>query len=186
MKKITVVISNDNTHAVTDWNVESWAESLKDGDTAYVATSCMFNELRVAVSKGVIEPFHFDFNGELFHVGEKGELEPYWANGFFDQAGIQVKQLMGMTREKAEESTKKLHQRALERLAEKPNAKQREIAVERYKKDYAWRKAWNSLMNNHELMKKRYPLQSQMEYIERRAELANQRIAKLIPILKST
>lgn len=50
----------------------------------------------------------------------------------------------------------------------------------RYEKDDKWRSAWNALMNNKELMRKKYPLQTQLEYIERRAEIANQRIAKLI------
>lgn len=52
----------------------------------------------------------------------------------------------------------------------------------RYEIDSRWRDAWNSLMNNSELMRKKYPLQTQLEKIERRAEIANQRIGKLIPI----
>lgn len=48
--------------------------------------------------------------------------------------------------------------------------------------DSKWRDAWNSLMNNSELMRKKYPLQTQLEKIELRAEIANKRIGKLIPI----
>ncbi|MDG3027493.1 hypothetical protein P7410_28185 [Vibrio parahaemolyticus] len=52
----------------------------------------------------------------------------------------------------------------------------------RYEIDSKWRDAWNSLMNNSALMRKKYPLQTQLEKIERRAEIANKRIGKLIPI----
>ncbi len=61
---------------------------------------------------------------------------------------------------------------------------ERQSLVARYEADFKWRAAWNSLMNNSEKMRSKYPLQTQLEYIERRAERANQRIANLIPKLK--
>ncbi|EGR2232158.1 TPA: hypothetical protein ACPVZG_005298 [Vibrio parahaemolyticus] len=60
----------------------------------------------------------------------------------------------------------------------------REDAVARYEKDFAWRAAWGRLANHPTIRKEKYPLQVQQEYIEHRAELANRRIAKLIPVLK--
>ncbi len=49
----------------------------------------------------------------------------------------------------------------------------------RYEKDYAWRQAWAALANS-DRRKGRWQLQSQQEYIEHRAHLANRRIAKLM------
>lgn len=53
-------------------------------------------------------------------------------------------------------------------------------ALTRYIKDVAWRDAWNALMNNSDIMRKKYALQTQLEYIERRAEKANKRAGKAI------
>ncbi|EGR5926696.1 hypothetical protein [Vibrio parahaemolyticus] len=97
MKTINVVISDDNKHAVSDWNVYDWCKSLKDGDTAHVATSLMFNELRISVAQNEIKPFSFEFNGNKLSVCEKGELvgeTRCWPKGFFDQQSIQVRMLM--------------------------------------------------------------------------------------------
>ena len=62
----------------------------------------------------------------------------------------------------------------------------REAAVARYLKDAAWRDAWGALANHPTKRKEKYPLQTQQEYIEMRAERANQRIARLLPILMSS
>ena len=43
MKTLNVIISEDNQHAISDWYLNEWINSLQDGDTAYVATSLMFN-----------------------------------------------------------------------------------------------------------------------------------------------
>lgn len=93
MKKINVVISNDNKHAVTDWNARDWYLALKDGDTAFVSTGIMLNELRVGVRSKEIEPFEFIFNDKAIKCGEKGQLDD-WPIGFMDHQGIQIKALM--------------------------------------------------------------------------------------------
>lgn len=49
----------------------------------------------------------------------------------------------------------------------------------RYELDFKWRCAWNTLAHITELGKK-VRLQSKQEYIERRAQIANERIAKLM------
>ncbi len=97
MKKINVIISSDNKHAVSDSNAHDWYKSLKDGDNAYVATSIMFNELRIGVTRKEIAPFSFSFRGKILNVGENGELVSdtrCWPNGFFDEQSIQVRMLM--------------------------------------------------------------------------------------------
>lgn len=53
------------------------------------------------------------------------------------------------------------------------------MIMEQYEKDFAWRAAWNELANS-DRRKGRWNLQTQQEYIEHRAELANNRIAKLM------
>ncbi len=123
MKKLNVVITADDKHAVSDWNAKGWCESLKDGDTAYVASTTMFGELRVGVRLGHIAPFSFEFDGKTIEVGTKGELnstgsEQYdpWLDGLFDHQTIQVKMLMsGKSREEVEKSHRDLKKRALER-----------------------------------------------------------------------
>ena len=52
--------------------------------------------------------------------------------------------------------------------------------LKRYDIDFKWRDAWGRLSNNIELRRKKYPLEIQLEYIEHRAALANERIRKLI------
>lgn len=113
-KKITVVISEDNAHAVSDWNVIDWYQSLNDGDTAYVATSLMFNELRIGVARHEIEPFSLVFRGETIHIGDNGEVvERVWPDGMFDQVSVQVKMLMSRKpREVVEADMKERKQRA--------------------------------------------------------------------------
>ncbi|MEZ9700760.1 hypothetical protein AB4455_12265 [Vibrio sp. 10N.261.46.E12] len=113
-KKITVVISEDNAHAVSDWNVIDWYQSLKNGDTAYVATSLMFNELRIGVDRNEIAPFSFEFRGKTIHIGDNGEVvERVWPDGMFDQLSVQVKMLMSRKpREAVEADMKEMKQRA--------------------------------------------------------------------------
>ena len=93
MKKIRVIISNGNEHAVTDWNARDWYLALKDNDNAFVATSAMLNQLRLGVRLGEIEPFSFLFYDETINCGSKGELDK-WPCGFMDHLGISVKALM--------------------------------------------------------------------------------------------
>lgn len=93
MKKIKVIISNDNKHAVTDWNARDWYLSLSDGDTAFVATGIMFNELRLGVRLNEVEPFEFEFEGQVITCSDKGQLSE-WPIRFMDQQGIQIKALM--------------------------------------------------------------------------------------------
>ncbi len=113
-KKITVVISEDNAHAVSDWNVIDWYQSLNDGDTAYVATSLMFNELRIGVDRNEIAPFSFEFRGETIHIGDNGEVvERFWPDGMFDQQSVQIKMLMSRKpREVVEADMKESKQQA--------------------------------------------------------------------------
>ena len=93
MKKINVVISNDNKHAVTDWNARDWYLALEDGDTAFVATGLMLNELRLGVRSKEVEPFSFTFDDKTISCGENGQLDD-WPCGFMDHQGIQIKALM--------------------------------------------------------------------------------------------
>lgn len=107
MIKIKVVISNDDKHAVTDWNSRKWYLSLKDNDTAFVATSTMFNELRLGVRNKEIEPFNFKFNDEVISCGDKGQLDS-WPNGFMDHQAIQIKALMkGISYEQSKNEMRK-------------------------------------------------------------------------------
>lgn len=58
--------------------------------------------------------------------------------------------------------------------------KQREVYIQEYESASKWREAWKSLMNNNEVMRKKYSLQTQLEYIESRAVKANNRVGKAI------
>ncbi|MFW0778443.1 MAG: hypothetical protein ACN2B6_12080 [Rickettsiales bacterium] len=49
----------------------------------------------------------------------------------------------------------------------------------RYDLDCKWREAWN-LLANSDIRRTKYPLQTQQEYIERRAGMANKRVANII------
>jgi hypothetical protein len=93
MKKINVSISNKDEHAVTDWNARQWYLSLKDGDTAIVATAIMFNELRVGVKNKEIEPFSFEFRGKTINCEENGQISE-WSIDFFDHLMIQMYSLI--------------------------------------------------------------------------------------------
>lgn len=53
------------------------------------------------------------------------------------------------------------------------------MMMERYEKDFAWRAAWLALACSDRRIG-RWNLQTQQEYIEHRAQLANNRIAKLM------
>lgn len=103
MKKLNVIISKKSEHAISDWDVLDWYKEALNGDenTVYVATSNMFNELRVGVRLGEIEPFSFDYEGETINCSEDGRLDN-WPNGFCDHLKIQMHSLMkGITREEA-------------------------------------------------------------------------------------
>jgi len=101
LKNITVIVSKDNKYAVSDWNARDWYLSLKDGDTATVASSIMLNELRLGVRSGEIAPFSFDFDGKKVSCGDKGQLDE-WPTGFMDHLGIQMIALMkGITYDNA-------------------------------------------------------------------------------------
>ncbi len=93
MKKINVVISNDNNHAVTDCNARDWYLSLNDGDTAFVSTGIMLNELRLGVRSKEVEPFEFTFDDNVIHCGDTGQLDD-WPCGFMDHQAIQIKAMM--------------------------------------------------------------------------------------------
>lgn len=104
MKNINIVITEDNAFAVSDWNVGKWYESLASGTTVQVATSVMLNELRIGVRLGEIEPFTFEFDGEVINCLPSGELDK-WPNGLGDHVIIQMDVLLqGITREKAKEN----------------------------------------------------------------------------------
>jgi len=75
MKQIEVVISQDSAHAVSDWCANEWyKEILKTGETAFVATIVMFNELRVGVRLGEIAPFSFSYEGKQISVNSDAKV----------------------------------------------------------------------------------------------------------------
>lgn len=112
MKNIKVVISTDNEHAVSDWSVTSWCEGLQEGDTAYVATSRMLDEVRIGISRQEIAPVNFDFEGFNLSIGSKGEIKEGWPSNFFDHQAIQLKQLMtGKDKESATRSVEEFKSR---------------------------------------------------------------------------
>ena len=53
-----------------------------------------------------------------------------------------------------------------------------------FEKSIEWRNAWNGLMNNFNVMKAKYPLQKQMDYIEGRANTANIQAGKYLDQMK--
>lgn len=104
VKQVTVTISDDNRHAVTDMQVLNWYRNLitEKKPVANVATMNMFNELRVGVRLGEIQPFSFMFEGQEYKIGSNGELKPNWPLNFFDQQAAQLNSLMsGCSREEA-------------------------------------------------------------------------------------
>ena len=107
MKKLNVIISKKSEHAISDWDVLDWYKEALNGDksTVYVATSIMFNELRVGVRLGEIEPFSFEYGGETINCLEDGRLDN-WPKGFCDHLKIQMYSLMkGGSREEARNYT---------------------------------------------------------------------------------
>ena len=106
MKKVNVIISKDGKDAVSDWEAANWYQNLlKTGEDAVVATLCMFNELRVGVRVGEIEPFSFTFEGETYSVGEDAKVNPIYPTGFFDHQAQQMFIIMtGKSREQANQS----------------------------------------------------------------------------------
>jgi len=110
MKKINVVITDSSADAVADVKVREWYENiLLTGGLASVATSTMFNELRVGVKLGEIEPFHFIYQGKRYNVGSDGKVNPTWPKGFVDYQSIQMLSLMsGYSRHDAEELSQSL------------------------------------------------------------------------------
>ena len=112
MIKINVVISKDDTHAVTDWNARQWYLDIKDGSDVFVSTSLMLNELRLGVRNKEVEPFDFIFNGKVICCNDKGELND-WPVGFMDHQGIQIKALMkGISYEQSKIEIQKLKAKA--------------------------------------------------------------------------
>ena len=102
MKKFIVVISDDQKHAVADSRAAEWYQDLllhqSDSSTiANVATSIQFNELRVGVASGEIEPFEFGYKGKNIQCTATGSLSE-WPEGLFDHLGKQVKTLMSAPR----------------------------------------------------------------------------------------
>jgi len=111
MKKINVLFSKDNNHAVTDCNAASWYQTLlacsNEGgvQTAVMATGTMLNELRIGVRLKEIEPFEFQYEGQTIKCGEQGQLDS-WPLGLFDELSSQMYVLMsGCTREEAAEKS---------------------------------------------------------------------------------
>ena len=104
VKQVQVSISDDNRHAVSDWQVQNWYRNLITSQipVANVATMNMFNELRVGVRLGEILPFSFMFEGQEYQIGNKGELKPDWPLNFFDQQAAHLNSLIsGCSREAA-------------------------------------------------------------------------------------
>lgn len=94
MKRLDVIISKQSKDAISDWEVVSWYENLKSGETVNVATLVMFNELRAGVALGEIQPFKFIYEDVELEVQKDGQLTPYWPEGFFDQTIIQMDMMM--------------------------------------------------------------------------------------------
>lgn len=93
MKNIVVIVSDNDNHAVSDWNLKKWYESIQDADTVFVGTTLMLNELRLGVMRGEIAPFRFVFSGVDVLCDEQGVLSN-WPEGLGDQLADQMKALM--------------------------------------------------------------------------------------------
>tara|TARA_B100000700_G_scaffold311500_1_gene393393 strand:- start:22128 stop:22781 length:654 start_codon:yes stop_codon:yes gene_type:complete len=93
MKALTVVISDNNEKAVSEWNVRDWYLSLNDGDTAFVATPTMLSALQLGVRLKELETFTFTFHGQDITCGENGDLDQ-WPVGFMDQQAVYLKALI--------------------------------------------------------------------------------------------
>ncbi len=107
-KKLTVVVTKDSSHAISVWDVEGWYQELlnSDKDTAYVATSTMFNEILVGVRLKEIEQFSFEYEGEVITCNEYGQLDK-WSKGLFDHMQIEMNSLLYAV--SREESRQKIH-----------------------------------------------------------------------------
>jgi hypothetical protein len=109
MKKIQVLVSNADAYAISDYNVEAWYKDLIEfGSTAIVATSLMFNQLRVGVRLKEVEPFEFEFEGKTYSVGERGQLLPSWPDNFYHHLADQMYVLMKGTKEGLKLSERRL------------------------------------------------------------------------------
>lgn len=93
-KKINVVISFDDKHAISDFNVKQWYKSLKDGDTAHVGTHVQFGELRAGVYLGEIAPFTFELEGQSLTILDNGMLKEEWPENLFGHLIVQMDLIM--------------------------------------------------------------------------------------------
>lgn len=79
-------MSKESCHAVSDYQVKAWYESLLSEpsvDTAIIATNVQLNELRIGVKLKQIEPFEIQFNDITITCNSNGTLNN-WPKGFFD------------------------------------------------------------------------------------------------------
>lgn len=95
MKKIQVIVTEDDKHAVSDWGVAAWYQDvLESREVVHIATVCMLDALRIGVLRKELEPFCLEFRGQTLHVDSTGQVSG-WPNGFFDTFDKQLNTLLG-------------------------------------------------------------------------------------------
>lgn len=96
MKKINVIISEENKHAMADCNVYAWYKDLlktPEEVTVYVASGVQINQIRLGVRLGEVELFDFEFKGQTIKVDKQGQLSS-WPLDLYDELLIQMNSLM--------------------------------------------------------------------------------------------
>ncbi|MFM2668495.1 hypothetical protein AAFX24_27525 [Vibrio mediterranei] len=119
MKCVSVVISHQDSDAVSDFAVADWYKRmLCSNEVVRVASIVMFNELRVGVMLREISPFSFEFEEQVFNVNRRGHVEPFWPAGFLNQQSFQTYALMaGCDRRTAVEAVGKGYEKERSRRA---------------------------------------------------------------------
>lgn len=93
---LNLIISADNKHAVSDYNVYEWLQNILNNPEkdVYCATKAQFDAIRLAVKAGLIQPFSFMFNNNKVQILSTGKLDHH-PKGLFD---VSLQQLALLTR----------------------------------------------------------------------------------------
>jgi hypothetical protein len=114
MKQISVIISDENQHAIADSQISAWYQGVlvQRERTVFVSNNLQLTELRAGIVLKELAPFNVDFHGNILTCCEKGALSDY-PQGFFDQQATPIRVLMtGCSRSDAKQHQADLLERA--------------------------------------------------------------------------
>lgn len=98
MKEIHLCLSTVHEDCIADSDIRDWYQSVLESSSihVFVANAVQFNELRIGVKFGEIEPWSFMFEGTKVICNKEGILN-VWPKGMFDVGDQQLSLLLGWT-----------------------------------------------------------------------------------------